>query len=61
MNRLFLLRAVFTDDCTYTNEAFAGVFRSYELAETSKKDWIRLHRETPNNWLINEINVDEVF
>jgi hypothetical protein len=60
MNELHLLLAVFTDDCTYTSEVFCGVFRSEELAKASKKDWVRAHKEEPNNWIVRKIRVDEV-
>ena len=60
MNDLYLLQAIFTDGCTYTNYVCCGVFRSKELAEASKKDWVRLHRETPQDWDISEIQVDQV-
>lgn len=61
MNELYLLQAIFTEDCMYTSYVCCGVFRSEELAEASKKEWVRLHGETPYGWDISEIRVDQVL
>jgi len=62
---MFLLRFIFSDDCTYTNYEFVGVFSTKEKAEKAKKPWMRRHNVEPSQgdgWAdIKEIKMDETF
>lgn len=40
---MYLLRFIFSDDCTYTSYEFVGVFSTKEKAEKAKKPWMRRH------------------
>jgi hypothetical protein len=40
---LYLLRYIFSDDCTYTSYEFVGVFSTEELAEAAKEPWMQRH------------------
>lgn len=62
---MFLLRYIFSDDCTYTAYEFVGVFSTKEKAEKAKKPWMRRHNIEPSQgdeWDdITEIKIDEAI
>jgi hypothetical protein len=63
---MFLLRIIHSDDCTYCNYEFVGVFSTEEKAEKAKKPYLRRHdlvggglpEWKAENWDISKIELD---